>query len=338
MLTPRENLLETIHGGNPERYVNQFEPFKILWGTPQDIRYTDVVYGGNPVKNCWGVTVAFPEGTPGPFPVHDEEHLVLKDITRWREYVEMPSVDFTEEEWKPFIAEAESVDREQFFVTQALWPGLFENCHNLMSMEECMVNLYEEPEAMHELIAYLTKYELKLADQICAYIKPDAVYRHDDWGSQKSTFMSKSMFREFFLEPTKKIYQYYRDHGVKVIIHHSDSYGETLVPEMIEMGIDIWQGAMSTNNLPEIAENYKGHLTIMGGIDNGRVDRADWTKETVSSEVRRICQWVNSKYFIPNTTFGGDASTYEGVYQTVSEAICKINYERAEGQEGVYEN
>lgn len=325
MLTPRENVLETIRGGNPDRFVNQFEAFKLQWATPQDLRFPDVQCGGKPVKNCWGVTMAFPEGTPGPFPMHDDEHLVIKDITCWKDYVTPPRADFTEEEWAPLIAEAEKVDRSQYFVTATVWPGLFENCHHLMDMEECMINLYEEPEAMHDLIDCIADYELALAEQICKYMKPDALYRHDDWGSQLSTFMSKDMFREFYLEPTKEIYQYYRDHGVEVIIHHSDSYCETFLPEMIEMGIDIWQGALSTNDFPSIIRKYKGQLTLMGGIDNGRVDRADWTMEKIDEEVERIITWADSKYFIPNTTFGGDASTYEGVYAAVSQAIDEMS-------------
>ena len=34
MLTKRQNLLETIHGGNPDRFVNQYEAFKMIMGTP----------------------------------------------------------------------------------------------------------------------------------------------------------------------------------------------------------------------------------------------------------------------------------------------------------------
>ncbi len=34
MLTPKQNLLETIHGGNPDRFVNQYEFIKILTGDP----------------------------------------------------------------------------------------------------------------------------------------------------------------------------------------------------------------------------------------------------------------------------------------------------------------
>ena len=34
MLTKRDNFLETIHGGNPDRFVNQYEFFTMLFGDP----------------------------------------------------------------------------------------------------------------------------------------------------------------------------------------------------------------------------------------------------------------------------------------------------------------
>ena len=46
------------------------------------------------------------------------------------------------------------------------------------------------------------------------------------------------MFEEFILPSYKKIYGYYKSHGVELIVHHSDSYAATLVPYMIDMGID----------------------------------------------------------------------------------------------------
>ena len=87
------------------------------------------------------------------------------------------------------------------------------------------------------------------------------------------------MFDEFLLPAYKKIYGYWKAHGVEVIIHHSDSYAADLVPEMIEMGIDVFQGAVGTNNIPELIRKYGGQITIMGGLDNGIYDRADWTRE-----------------------------------------------------------
>lgn len=325
MLTPKENLLETIRGGKPDRYVNQFEAFALLCEDPQYIRFPDPEMGKGPVINGWGVWNVWPEGTPGPFPLHDQEHLVVKDVERWQDYVKMPDTHFSEVEWEPLKQAAAKVNRDEQFVTVQIWPGLFENCHYLMGVEECMIALYEEPEAMHGIIDTIVEYELAHAKDIIDHIHPNALYRHDDWGTQKSTFMSKELFDAFYLEPSKKIYQFWRDNGVEVIIHHNDAYGETLIPEMIEMGVDIWQGALSTNNLPEIARKYKGQLTIMGGINNGIVDVPDWTPELVEQETRRILEWVDSPYFIPNATQGCDFSTFPGVYETVTEVIHKYN-------------
>ena len=154
MLTKRQNLLETIRGGHPDRFVNQYEFMHIIYGSPFfDLHNGPILEEGvlNAV-NGWGITFSWPKGTPGDFPVHDEEHLVLKDITEWRKYVHAPSLDYPDSEWEPYIKEAESVDRNEYFVTSVMFPGLFEQCHHLMDIPQTMMNFIEEPEAMHELI------------------------------------------------------------------------------------------------------------------------------------------------------------------------------------------
>ena len=80
MLTKRENLIETLKGetGNPDRFVNQYKPFSILYATPVTAQSPMPTYGGEPKKDAWGVTKSWPIGTPGAFPIHDEEHLVLR--------------------------------------------------------------------------------------------------------------------------------------------------------------------------------------------------------------------------------------------------------------------
>ena len=68
--------------------------------------------------------------------------------------------------------------------------------------------------------------------------------------------MSVNMFNDFFLDAYKEIYGYYKSHGVEYVVHHSDSYAATLVPSMIEMGIDVFQGCMETNKVDELLKKY----------------------------------------------------------------------------------
>ncbi len=323
MLTKRQNLLETLKGGNPDRYVQQYEAFALQMANPFVLSNTAPKRGELNVVNAWGVTRSFPEGTPGPFPVHDEEHIVCKDVAEWRKYVKAPNVIFPESDWEPFIKQAEAVDRDEYFVTSAVIPGIFEQCHYLLEIQNCLIAFYEEPEAMHELIDYIADWEVQYAEQICKYIKPDAIFHHDDWGSQISTFLSPDMFEEFYLPAYKKVYGYYKEHGVELIIHHSDSYAATLVPFMIDMGIDIWQGVMKSNNIPELIKQYGGQISFMGGVDSAEVDHEGWTVDQVRQKVFEACDACGKKYFIPCGSQGGPMSTYPGVYEEISKQIAE---------------
>ncbi len=326
MLTKRQNFLETIRGGKPDRYVKCYEALAIV-PTPYGLSNPRPLKGGANVVNKWGVTISFPDNVPGPFPVHDEEHIVIKDIEHWRDYVTPPSVVFPEDDWAETLKKVAEIDRNEYFVTAMVAPGVFEQCHYLLEIQNCMTAFYENPDEMHEIIDMLTEWELQYAAEICKYIKPDALFHHDDWGSQTSSFVSPAMFEEFILPAYKKIYGFYKANGVEVIVHHSDSYGENLVPFMVEMGMDVWQGCMSTNNIPEIIKKYGGKLAIMGGIDNGKIDMASWTRELVHKEVFKACKEYGTKYFIPCTTMGGPGSIFPGVYEAVLEEIDMVSAE-----------
>lgn len=328
MLTKKQNLLETIHGGHPDRFVNQFEAFKIVKNSPYFANNPAPAKGELNIVDAWGVTQSFPEGTPGAFPVHTPEKIVIKDITHWRDYVKAPQVKYPEAAWEPYMEMVDQIDRNEYFVTPMVYPGIFERCHYLLEIQNCLINFYEEPEAMHELIDFITEWELAYAEEFCTHYHPDALFHHDDWGSQISTFLSPDMFAEFYVPAYKKVYGYYKEHGVKVIVHHSDSFAATLVPHMIEMGIDIWQGVMNTNNIPELIKKYGGQISFMGGIESATVDHPGWTMEDVKRETAKACKENGKLYYIPNTTIGGPMSIFPGVYQAVSEEIDK--------QSGIY--
>jgi uroporphyrinogen-III decarboxylase len=280
---------------------------------------------GQTIVNEWGITFSWPEGQLGGFPVHDEEFIVLKDITKWKEQVKIPPVVKSDEAWAPAIAHANSVDRNEQFVTAFVAPGLFEMTHHLMSMENALMAYYEEPEAMHELIDAITARELEYAEELIKRIQPDCIFHHDDWGSQKNTFISPAMFEEFFVPAYKKIYGYYKANGVELMIHHSDSYAANFVPFMIEMGVDIWQGVMESNNTPELVKKYGGQISFMGDIDSGAVDLPDWTDEKIYPHVEEACERCGKLYFIPCQTQGGDWSSYPGVYDSISKAIDEVS-------------
>ncbi len=318
---------EVIKGGNPERFVNQYEAISLLFH-PYMLFSSILLEKGQPdIVNPWGVTMSFPANVPGQFPVHTPDKIVIQDIEKWRDYVKAPSLDFTDEQWATAKAMYDEVDGTQAYKAAFIVPGLFDQTHYLCEISRALEYYITNPDEMHELIEYLTEWELELAKGICEHLKPDAVFHHDDWGSENSTFLSPTMFAEFFLEPYKRIYGYYKDHGVELVVHHGDSYAATLVPYMIEMGVDVWQGCMESNNVPELIKKYGDKITFMGGIDNKSVDFSGWTPEVIRKKVREVCDACGTKYFIPCITQGGPGSLYDGVYLAMAEEIDKYSAE-----------
>ena len=326
MLTMRQNFLETIRGGNPDRFVNQFDFLKLL-ANPFMANNPTPKKGELNIVNAWGVTRSWPAGIPGAFPVHTPERIVIKDMADWKQYVKAPNVLFSEAEWEPFVEAAEAVDRKEYFASALVTPGLFEQCHYLMEIQNCLIAFYEYPDEMKDLIKYLADWEVQLAEQICKYLKPDALFHHDDWGSQISTFLSPEMFAEYYLDAYKQVYGYYKENGVEIIIHHSDSYAATLVPYMIEMGIDVWQGVMKSNHIENLIQTYGGQISFMGGIDSAEVDFEGWTQDIVAQKVREACMRYGKKFFIPCGSQGGPMSTYPGVYEAIRTEIERASTE-----------
>ena len=130
MLTIRQNLLETIRGGKPDRFVRQYEFLKML-GTPFALHNKNPKRGELNVVNAWGITRSFPANTPGAFPVHTPEKVVIKDINHWRDYVHAPNLKWSDEEWEPFIAAAEAVDRTEYLAAGMAVPTVEELLHHV---------------------------------------------------------------------------------------------------------------------------------------------------------------------------------------------------------------
>lgn len=328
MLTAKQNMIECMKGGNPDRYVNQYEAIQLLFHPFLMFGSPKAEYGKPEIKNAWGVTNVWPEGTPGPFPVHTPDKIVVQDIEHWQDYVKAPSLDFTDEQWAIAKKMYDDVDGNLAFKAAFVAPGLFEQTHHLCEIVNALTYYMEYEDEMHDLINYLKDWELKLAEGICSHIHPDMIFHHDDWGSQDSTFMSVPMFEDYFLDPYKEIYGYYKAHGVQYIVHHSDSYAATLVPDMIEMGIDVFQGCMQTNKVDELLKKYPGQISYMGCIDNKLVDFEGWSNENCEKIVKSVCETYGMKNFIPCITQGGPGSVYKGVYQSLTDAIDKYNMEK----------
>lgn len=332
MLNPKQNFLETIKkGGKPDRLVKQFEGTELLLGDPVNFYVRGVREKGmSPKKDLWGTTIIWPEDSPAAMPHVTEELKVIKDVTSWRDFTKVPDLIANcsaESLWEPYLEAASKIDRSETLLMMLAPTGVFERLHFLMGFEDTFVNLLTEPEAMEDLCAAIGEYRYNGFKLMTDNARPDILLSHDDWGSKINLFMQPDVWREFIKANYVKSYNYLHDNGV-IIMHHSDSFCEPIIEDMIDLHIDIWQGVLPQNDIPRLQAEIDGRMALMGGLDAAIVDRADSSEEEIRKEVRRCCdEYTKAGNFIPCITYGGPGTIYPHSDVFINDEIDRFNKE-----------
>jgi hypothetical protein len=332
MLNATQNFLETIKpGGRPDRLVRQFEGTAFMPFDPVNKYVRSERYEGMPPnKDRWGTTMVWPKGDVAAMPLVNEETKVIRDITRWRDFTNVPDVIANcsrDELWEPFLKKLEAVNREETLVMAFAPQGIFERLHFLMGFEDTFINLLTEPEAMAELCAAIGEHRCENYKLVVKYAKPDIFLIHDDWGSKTNLFMNPDIWREFIKQNYVKGYRYLHDNGV-IIMHHADCFMEQIVEDMVDLHIDIWQGIVPQNDIAAIQKKLDGRMTLMGGIDAAVVDRPDSAEEEIRRETRRACEaYAPGGHFIPCLTYGGPGSIHPRCDEYINDEIDRFSDE-----------
>jgi hypothetical protein len=332
MLTAKQNFLETIKkGGKPDRIVKQFEGTVFIPGDPVGNYVRGNRYKGMPpLKDRWGTTIVWPEDTDAAMPHVTEDLKVVRDITCWRNFTKVPDLIANcsdEKLWEPYLERVNAVNRDENLVMAFAPTGVFERLHFLMGFEDTFINIMTEPEAMEDLCCAIGEYRYNGTKLIADYAKPDVLLSHDDWGSKTNLFMRPETWRELIKPQYEKTYGYLHDKGI-IIMHHSDSFCEPIVEDMVDLHIDIWQGVLPQNDIKKIQKELDGRMALMGGIDAAIVDRSDSTEEEIRTETRRVLdEYCPGGNFIPCITYGGPGTLFPNADKFINDEIDRYNKE-----------
>ncbi len=323
-MSPKEKLLAMMHGEKADSVINGWEPFEFMMN-PVTLACSPLAPGST-VKDAWGVTMSWPEGQPGVMPL-EGEYTVCPDVEAWKEKLKAPDVANMKFDWAPFLGQQEAA-RANGKLTLTLVPvGNFELMHNLLGFENCLMNLLMEPEIMYEIMAYIADYRMECYKQIVENLHPDVLFQHDDWGAKENLLMNPDIWREIIKPFYKKLYDYLHDNGV-MVMHHADSFLEPIIPDMVELGIDIWQGALPQNDIIKIQSQLKelgSNMILMGGIDAAVVDKKDCPEDLIRAEVRRACStYIPGGHYIPAVTGGGPGSIHGEIDPVIADEIAKF--------------
>ena len=325
-MTPKQIFLEMLKpDGRPDRQLKQYEALHLVLTDPINRYLRGNRVKGSVSKDRWGTTILFPEDAPGATPHITAQDKVCPDVTHWRDYVHAPDLAANcTEGWEACARAAREAAGDNRLVCGFMGTGIFEQTHFLMGFEDTLTGFYEHPDEMHELIEYITEYRLQYVKMLIDGLKPDAIFSHDDWGAKEALFMKPEMWREFYKEPYCRFYGYIRDRGC-IAIHHADSFLAPIVEDMVEVGIQCWQGVLPENNIPALQKQLNGRMILMGGI-GAAIDRPDSTEAEIRPYVQRALQsYCPGGHFIPSITYGIMGTVFKHVDPFIDDEIDRYN-------------
>jgi hypothetical protein len=214
----------------------------------------------------WGVT--FVTGEEIKFAALPKPNdFILADVTKWRDTIKAP--DYTGFDWEA----AAKADRAKYvknpdqtaFVI-AGYADLFQQFIGFMGFTEGLCALYEETEAVEELLDYMLEHSLYITKNVLHYYKPEGYYLLDDTASKLQPFMSPTLFNEMFVPRYKQCLDLVREENVP-IFYHNCGRCEELIPPMVEIGVNVWDPAQIENDLVGIKKRFGRTLTINGGFE-----------------------------------------------------------------------
>jgi uroporphyrinogen decarboxylase len=168
--------------------------------------------------------------------------------------------------------------------------SLFERAWVLRGMEDLMVDMLEAPGFVDQLLDAILEYDLAILGDVLHY-EIDGVLFGDDWGQQTGLLFGQRLWRRFIKPRVARLYAAARAGGKAVFIHSCGKVQE-LFPELIELGLDVFNPFQPEVMDPyAIKKQFGSQLSFYGGVSIQRL-LPFGTPEQIRSEVRRLMDEV----------------------------------------------
>ncbi len=152
--------------------------------------------------------------------------------------------------------------------------GLRERACMLMGMQEFMTALALQPAVAECIIGHLLDIYKDVYGMFLDAVGPfvQTVEVGDDLGSQQGLLISASMYRRFFKPAERELYDliHAKAPGAK-LIRHSDGAFFSLIPDLIEIGVDVLNPVQSSAKgmaAATLKSTFGQQLAFHGGIES----------------------------------------------------------------------
>ncbi len=281
---PREWRKSTLEDGSLAQFPAMFRPQ----------RQED---GSQVVLNNHGtVVLKMPEGGYYFDPVYSPlaQATSIKDIENYiREIENYDRPDHLDKSYEELAEKARELNQNTDYFLVGFFGGhIFQAGQSLRGWEKFLVDLIDNRSFAEALMDNLVEANMKRFEH---YAKTIGQYVHiihfeDDLGMQDRPLMSPSMYRKLVKPYQRKLFSFVKSKTEARILYHTDGAVASLIPDFIEMGVDVLnpvQVSALGMGTKELKKEFGSDISFWGaGCDSQSILPFGTTGE-VADEVKR---------------------------------------------------
>ena len=188
----------------------------------------------------------------------------LGDITKLLEYIPPDPIDLD------LSAAVKTSDKRGDKYLILGYISLFERLINLRGFEDLLVDMLSDRDNFLKMRDMVHYYNMRLVDRLLE-LKPDGIFLADDWGSQISLLINHNLWRELFKPLYKEIIKKIKTNGVHVFFH-SDGYIIDILPDFIEIGVNVFWVEFGVNPISKLTEIAKNKAAFLALYDTQKIE------------------------------------------------------------------
>ena len=201
----------------------------------------------------------------------------------------------------------------------------------IRGFESTLEDLYFEKENIGNLIDIVFSFEKEIIKNYGRY-GLDAVAFGDDWGTQNSLMISPALWREVFKPRYKEQFDLIHNQGMHVYFH-SCGYIYDIIPDLIEIGVDILNlNQPDLFGVEKLGRDFGGKVCFNCPVDHQTV-AINGTRDEIFDYARRLKTNLGSfnggfiGYIEEYSSIGMSDENFQSIIQAFNEIKLKSGME-----------
>ncbi len=158
--------------------------------------------------------------------------------------------------------------KDEYWIVGVTPTTIFECAWALRGLEQLLIDMVSRPDRANRVLDFPFRYHLAITQQLVR-MGVDMIWLGDDVGGQKSMLMSPAMWRTYLKPRMTELIASLRLIDPKIkIAYHTDGVVYPIIPDLIEIGIDVLNPIQPLAMDPaRLKAEYGDRLCFWGSID-----------------------------------------------------------------------